>query len=207
MSSDRRELERATARGIDVPTLEKPFGKDELVAAVADARRRRSRPRRARVSGGVPDRLPPWAADPRPALAAMFREAEAANHPHVGSEHVALAALDGPGGFAEIATRAGLDPAGLRPALGACCPSPMTMGEPGLTFRTAALVAVAAQFALLDRSQAVRPSDLVAALVGAPRAMAWAGLTVAGLDHGLAVETRRAMMAPEGEGTLPKRLS
>jgi len=207
MSSDRRELERATARGIDVPTLEKPFGKDELVAAVADARRRRSRPRRARVSGGVPDRLPPWAADPRPALAAMFREAEAANHPHVGSEHVALVALDGPGGFAEIAARAGLDPAGLRPALQACCRSPMTMGEPGLTFRTAALVAVAAQFALLDRSQAVRPSDLVTALLGAPRAMAWAGLTVAGLDHGLAVETRRAAMAPEGEGTPPKRLS
>jgi DNA-binding response OmpR family regulator len=158
MSSDRRELERATARGIDVPTLEKPFGKDELVAAVADAQRRRSRPRRARISGGVPDRLPPWAADPGPALAAMFREAQAANHPHVGSEHVAL-------------------------------------------------VAVAAQFALLDRSRTVRPSDLVAALLGAPRAMAWAGLAVAGLDHGLAVETRRAAMTPEGERTPPKRLS
>ena len=137
----------------------------------------------------------------------MFREAEAANHPHVGSEHVALAALDGPGGFAEIATRAGLDPAGLRPAVGACCTRPLSSGEPGLTFRTATLVAVAAQFALLDASRAVRPSDLVAALLGAPRAMAWAGLTVAGLDHGLVVETRRAAMTPEGERTPPKRLS
>lgn len=34
-----RELARATARGLDVPTLAKPFGKDELLAAVADARR------------------------------------------------------------------------------------------------------------------------------------------------------------------------
>jgi hypothetical protein len=137
----------------------------------------------------------------------MFREAQAANHPHVGSEHVALAALDGPGGFAEIAARAGLDPAGLRPALQACCTRPLSGGEPGLTFRTATLVAIAAQFALLDRSRTVRPSDLVAALLGAPQAMAWAGLTVAGLDHGLAVETRRAMVAPEGEATTPKRLS
>lgn len=39
MSSDPRELRRATARGLDSPTLAKPFGKDELLAAVADARR------------------------------------------------------------------------------------------------------------------------------------------------------------------------
>jgi len=37
--------------------------------------------------------------------------------------------------------------------------------------------------------------------------MAWAGLTVAGLDHGLAVETRRAAMTPEGDETAPRRLS
>lgn len=39
MSSDPRELRRVTARGLDAPTLDKPFGKDELIAAVADARR------------------------------------------------------------------------------------------------------------------------------------------------------------------------
>jgi two-component system NtrC family sensor kinase len=33
MSGDPRELERATARGLDVPTLEKPFGKAKLLDA------------------------------------------------------------------------------------------------------------------------------------------------------------------------------
>lgn len=57
MSSDPRELRRATARGLDVPTLDKPSGKDELIAAVADARRRRGRPRQVRVPISVPHDL------------------------------------------------------------------------------------------------------------------------------------------------------
>ncbi len=207
MSSDPGELKRATDRGLDVPTLEKPFGKAELLAAVADARRRRGVPRRARVAGGPPDRLPRWAADPRPALGAMFHEARAANHPHVGSEHVALAALDGPGGFVEIAVHARLDPAGLRPSLLNCCTWPPRDGEIGLTSRATTLVAIAAQFALLDGSRAVRPCDLVAALTGAPQAMAWAGLTATGLDYGLVAETRHRAVAPRGQRSTPKRLS
>ena len=195
MSSDPGELQRAIDLGLDVPTLVKPFGKVELLAAVADARRRRSVPRQARVGGGLPDRLPRWAADPRPALGGMFHEARVANHPHVGSEHVALAALDGPGGFAEIAVQARLDPAGLRPSLLNCCSRPPRDGEVGLTSRAATLVAVAAQFALLDGSRAIRPCDLVAALMGAPQAMAWAGLTAAGLDYGLVAETRLRAVA------------
>ena len=128
----------------------------------------------------------------------------------MGSEHVALAALNGPGGFAEIATLARLDPAGLRPALLACCTTPASdgeHGERGLTFRTATLVAVAAQLAGLDQAPAVRPGDLVAALLGTPHAMAWAGLTAAGLDHRLVVETLQAAMAPAGVRTDRNRLS
>jgi len=80
-------------------------------------------------------------------------------------------------------------------------------GERGLTFRTATLVAVAAQLAVLDQAPAVRPSDLVAALMGTPHAMAWAGLTAAGLDHRLVVETLQAAMAPTGARTDRSRLS
>lgn len=64
--------------------------------------------------------------------------------------------------------------------------------------RTATLVAVAAQLALVDQAPAVRPRDLVVALLGTPHAMAWAGLTAAGLDHRLVVETLQAGMAPAG---------
>lgn len=207
MSSDPGELQRAIDLGLDVPTLEKPFGKAELLAAIADARRRRGVPRQVRVGGGHLDRLPQWAADPRPALGAMFHVARAANHPHVGSEHVALAALDGPGGFAEIAVQARLDPAGLRPSLLSCCSRPPSDDEIGLTSRAAMLVAIAVQFALLDGSRTVRPCDLVAALMGAPQAMAWAGLTAAGLDYGLVAETRQAAVAPGSGRTTPRRLS
>ncbi len=207
MSSDPHELERATALGLDVPTLDKPFLAEMLIDAVADARARRRHPRKLRLPNGATDRLPGFVADPRPVLAAMFAEATATGHPHVGSEHVALAALRGPGGFVEIATLARLDPAGLRPALLACCTTPASDGERGLTFRTATLVAVAAQLAGLDHAPAIRPGDLVAALLGTPHAMAWAGLTAAGLDHRLVVETLRAAMAPAGAKTDRSRLS
>ena len=125
----------------------------------------------------------------------------------MGSEHVALAALDGPGGFAEIAVQARLDPVGLRPSLLNCCPRPPRDIEIGLTSRAAMLVAVAAQFALLDGSGAVRPCDLVAALLGAPQAMARAGLTAVGLDYGLVAETRQAAMEPGGAEAVRRRLS
>ena len=210
MSSDPHELERTTTLGLDVPTLDKPFLAEMLIDAVADARARRSRTRKVRLPNGATDRLPGFVADPRPVLAAMFAEAAATGHPHVGSEHVALAALNGPGGFSEIATRARLDPAGLRPALLACCTTPASdgeHGERGLTFRTATLMAVAAQLAVLDQAPAVRPGDLVAALLGTPHAMAWAGLTAAGLDHRLVVETLRAAMASAGAKLDRSRLS
>jgi len=209
MSSDPHELERTTALGLDVPTLDKPFLAEMLLDAVADARARRRRGRKVRLPNGATDRLPGFVADPRPVLAAMFAEAAATGHPHVGSEHVALAALNGPGGFAEIAALARLDPAGLRPALLACCTTPASdgeQGERGLTFRTATLVAVAAQLAGLDQAPTVRPSDLVAALLGTPHAMAWAGLTAAGLDHRLVVETLQTAMAPGGARTDRSRL-
>ncbi len=96
MSSDPHELERTTALGLDVPTLDKPFLAEMLIDAVADARARRSRSRKVRLPNGATDRLPGFVADPRPVLAAMFAEAAATGHPHVGSEHVALAALERP---------------------------------------------------------------------------------------------------------------
>ena len=59
------------------------------------------------------------------------------------------------------------------------------------------LVAVAAQFALLEGSRAVRAST--SSRLSLERLGQWhGGATVAGLDHGLAVETRRAAEAPEG---------
>lgn len=103
-----------------------------------------------------------------------------------------------------------MDPAGLRPALLACCTTAASddeHGERGLTFRTATLLAVASQFAGLDQAPTVRPGDLVAALLGTPHAMAWAGLTAAGLDHRLVVETLQAAMAPGGVEMDRSRLS
>jgi len=47
----------------------------------------------------------------------------------------------------------------------------------------------------------VRPRDLVGALLGTPTAMAWAGLTAAGLDHRLVVETLQVVMTPGGVRT------
>ena len=68
-------------------------------------------------------------------------------------------------------------------------------------------MAVAAQLAVLDQAPAVRPGDLVAALLGTPHAMAWEGLTAAGLDHRLVVETLRAAMASAGAKLDRSRLS
>lgn len=198
MSSDYRELERADALGIDVPTLEKPILPDLLADAVADARRRCARGRWLKLPNGATDRLPAAAADPRPLLATMFREADIAGHPHVGTEHVALAEIDGPGGFAEIAALAGLDPARLRPALLGCCSTPAPADERGLTMRAATLVSVASQLACRDRAPFPRPVDLVVALLGTPQAMAWAGLAAAGLDPRLVAGVRDA--AARGAG-------
>jgi ATP-dependent Clp protease ATP-binding subunit ClpA len=116
----------------------------------------------------------------------MFREAEAAGDPHVGSEHLALAALDGPSGLHEIAAAAGVAPELLRDALLTCCPHPKVAGEAGATVRVTRLVAIATHAAMTEGSRQVESRHLVRALLAAPGAVAWTGLASAGLDHATA---------------------
>jgi FixJ family two-component response regulator len=73
MSSDPHELERPTALGVDVPTLDKPFLAEMLIDAVADARARSTRGRKVCLPNRTTDRLPVGEPDPRPVLAAISR--------------------------------------------------------------------------------------------------------------------------------------
>ncbi len=130
-----------------------------------------------------------------PTLAAATELARASRHPHVGSEHLALLALDGPHGIEAMAAEAGIDVAGIRPALEGCCISPKRDAEPAVTLRLVRLLAFAAQLALGERSSAIRPIDLVMVLIADQQAAAWAGLRSAGVtpDVLMAGLARRAM--------------
>ena len=204
MSAGRDELDRALARGLAVPTLKKPFRQDELLDAVATALSRPERTGSRTISG---PRLASGSvlADPGRVLSAMMREARSTGHPHVGTEHIALAALEGPGGFHELATSSGLDPKALRPSLVACCVEPASRREPGLTSRAAGILAVAAQLAVLDGASEVRSRDLVAALITVSNATAWAGLASAGLDRSLVIEA--LLVASQSVAASRQRLS
>jgi len=104
-------------------------------------------------------------------------------HPHIGSEHVALAALDGPRGLRSIATDAGLDPDRITPALLGCCTDQIerSLDHPEITPRTAVMAALAAQAAWADGAPKIGSEHLLRALLEEPGAIAWAGLRAAGL--------------------------
>jgi CheY-like chemotaxis protein len=209
MSSDPAELRRATRRGLAVPTLQKPIERAGLLAAVAAAEGGPGGPPGAGAGSGPPgdggrsrssingreDFVPPGFADPRPVLERMRAEAAASRHGHVGSEHVALAAIDGPGGLADLARSAGRDPAGLRSALEQCCRRPPAYAEPGLTPRVAVMLSIASQLASRQGTDDIRPEHLIAALLTAPSCAAWGGLTAAGLDLQTVVRTLRKRLA------------
>lgn len=106
------------------------------------------------------------------------------NHPHVGSEHLALVAWEGPGGFAEIARDNGVDALRLASILGNCCPDRLERPvgvEPAITVRTATAVAVASQIAMADGAPSITPGHLILALLEDPGAIAWRGVRLAGL--------------------------
>jgi hypothetical protein len=107
-----------------------------------------------------------------------------ADHPHVGSEHLALAALDGRSGLWAIATDAGIDRDLIAPALTACCTDHVVRGNDlgqAITPRTAAIVATAAQLAWADGAAEIDASHLLRALLEEPGAVAWWGLRQAGV--------------------------
>lgn len=174
MSAAAGELRRSRAAGLSGPTLLKPIAEGDLLAAVRG---------HATEARSEMDARPRTFADPGRSLVRMYRVAERAGDPHVGSEHLALAAIEGPGGLREIAARAGVDPDQLPRALAGCCPHPKVTGDAGATFRVARLVAIASHMASIEDCCDVQPRHLVQALLTTPIAVAWRGLAAAGLDH------------------------
>lgn len=120
--------------------------------------------------------------DPMPVLGRAYREAQRTHHEHVGSEHLALAALGGDDGLEAIARAVGTDPAAVRPALEGCCTMTVELERPTITPRTARMLALAPQMALVDGSGTIASRHLVMVLLGHPSVMAWRGLLAAGLD-------------------------
>jgi ATP-dependent Clp protease ATP-binding subunit ClpA len=116
-----------------------------------------------------------------PTLLAASEEARRTRHPHIGSEHLALLALDGPDGIEAMAIESGLDASAIRAAIEACCDAAPTDDEPVVTPRTARMVAFASQIALIEHAPEIRPVDLIAVLLNDPGAIAWRGLMAAGV--------------------------
>ena len=105
-------------------------------------------------------------------------------HPHVGSEHLALVAWEGPDGLAAIARDAGVDALRLASTIRNCCTDtldrPMT-SEPPITARTAAAAAMASQIAMADGLAEIGSGHLLLALLEEPGAIAWRGVRLGGL--------------------------
>ncbi len=144
--------------------------------------------------------------DVLPVLGFCIRQAAETSHEHVGTEHLALAAVDGVGGFAELARVSGLDPTQLGGALRHCCTHPR-MGacddEPRPTPRVVRLLAAAAQIAFAEGERELRAGHLVRVLLMEPGAVAWSGLARAGLSPAVvrAGIARLAAASPaEGRG-------
>jgi ATP-dependent Clp protease ATP-binding subunit ClpA len=156
-------------------------------------------------SQGAPtwDGRPVALVDVLPVLRICAAEAARTAHEHIGTEHLALAAMDGPDGLASIARAAGVDPVPLRALLSTCCVHARLGAcddEPRATPRVVRMLAVAAQMALLEREPAIRARHLVAVLLGEPGAVAWQGLCAAGLDP---VTVRAGVLALAGSGPAP----
>ena len=122
--------------------------------------------------------------DTGPMLRAAVRLAMPGRHPHVGSEHIALLAIDGPDGIGAFAEEAGLRARAVQFALFGCCSSApvprATDDEPGITPRSVGLLATAAQAAAAAGHAEIGPPHLAVALLTEPGAIAWSGLRAGG---------------------------
>jgi CheY-like chemotaxis protein len=174
MSSEQTMLDRARS----IPTIRrlilKPVTRAEVLAGVAAATAPGVGGPTAAASGGA-------AADIARVLDQATEIAARTSHPHVGPEHLALMALDGPDGFKAVASRAGVDPSKLAKVLANCCPDTDDVGNAEATDSTISVLARAAQLARLEGSQRIRSGHLVVALLQEPNAILWIGLTALGL--------------------------
>jgi ATP-dependent Clp protease ATP-binding subunit ClpA len=136
----------------------------------------RSCERTVAASGGV-------AADRVRVLDRATEIAARTSHPHVGLEHVAMVALEGPDGLRAIAARAGVSPSRLATVLAECCPDPDGIGHPDATDATLSVLARAGQLAHLDGSTRIGSRHLVAALVHESAATLWIGLAAVDLPR------------------------
>ena len=133
-------------------------------------------------------------------------------HPHIGSEHLALAAMEGPAGLWAIAADAGLDRELIAPALAACCSDHVARsipGTPAITPRTASIAATAAQLAWADGAAEIESPHLLRALLEEPGAIAWWGLRQAGITPAMVFDglvRRRAAPWPSPARAVLSRL-
>jgi hypothetical protein len=120
----------------------------------------------------------PSIVDITPVLREAVAIAIADHHAHVGSEHLAILALDGPDGINAMAREAGLDPSSLPMTLRSNCNETAGAGdpEPRATPRTARMLSVAAQRAAMDGAEAISPIHLASSLLDELGAVAWHGL-------------------------------
>jgi hypothetical protein len=120
----------------------------------------------------------PSIVDITPVLRAAVAIAIADHHAHVGSEHLAILALDGPDGINAMAREAGIDPSSLPTTLRSNCNEPAGTDdpEPRATPRTARMLSVAAQRAAMDGAEAISPIHLASSLLDELGAVAWRGL-------------------------------
>ena len=137
-------------------------------------------------------------------LAWCTRAASEANPSHVGTEHLALAALDGPDGLGAVAALLGVDPETVRARLLSVCTESRVGAcddEPRATPRVVRMLAGAAQLALLNGEPQVRPRHLVTMLLSDTGSVAWSALRAAGLAPDTvasAVATMQGLPVPAG---------
>lgn len=187
-SGDCSSLAEARQRGADA-AMATPFDLEVLCALIRSAVRGEGEPQPQ--AGPVASRLPD-ALDAELDAAGDIRRraAEIAlrlGSSHVGSEHVAMAAVDGPGGLADLS---GLSAAELAQALATPCGHHPTAYF--ATPRASRLAETAVRLAEIRGHPAPDASDLVMALLNEPGCVAWQSLAAVGVtERGIEQEVRR----------------
>ena len=207
MSSEQAMLDRACSIPSVRRLILKPITRTEVLAGVAAAAGTRILQTTAAPSSGA-------VADIARVLSLATEIAARTSHPHVGPEHVALVAIDGPDGLRAIATRADVNPSRLAKVLEDCCPDHEAAGKAEATEETFSLLARAAQLARLEGSGQIRSRHLVLALLHDPTATPWVGLAALGLRPqrvaAVVGGSLRSMLEPRWDElpsvTLPRRI-
>lgn len=187
-SGDFSSLAEARQRGADA-AMATPFDLEVLCALIRSAvsGEGAAQPQAGPVALRLPDALD---AELGAAGDIRRRTAEIAlrlGSSHVGSEHVAMAAVEGPGGLADLT---GLPPAELTRALARPCGHPPTRFF--ATPRASRLAETAVRLAEMHGHPAPDPSDLVMALLNEPGCVAWQSLAAVGVtERGIEQEVRR----------------